>query len=1040
MTIPERLQDEFAASLRRLGVEGPGVQLDGLPVQFLPLVLNFFRAATKLPVITALQNLEDGIAVHDILAGIVGRESVAFLSGIGPSPGTPPGALSSLAADEPPTFLIITEDLLADGIPDQESVRRSSLTIQAEDISYPQLKEWLDENAYEPVSLVTEPGTYALRGGVIDCYPINSDSPIRCDFVGDDLEEVREFDIHTQISTGRIKKNLLLSRHSGHPTTVPVFDLYPSGWVMARPTESEGQDSWQFTSSEKQAASQSIDLSIEKYSARETSPEALLARWQFLAKSTDTASALFLCDREPQYERARHSLAMVPLQHAAGNYPVGCYSVPMGLLVLTPAELWNRSVHAWMPSGRKAPSIATVKRHLDTMEPGDPIIHVSYGVGRYRGLSYLSVGGTKQECLAIEYHGGGRVYVSVDKISLVLPYSAEDGKIPAWDSLQSKRWARVQRQTRRSAEEVVDQLAELYAQRALVSGISFPEDDELQLEMEEAFPFEYTPDQTRATEEIKHDMELPQPMDRLLCGDVGFGKTELALRAAFKAIRGGHQVALLAPTTILADQHFISFRARLEPFAVNVQMLSRFITPSSQRQTLQALSSGSVDLVVGTHRLLSPDIAYRKLGLLIIDEEHRFGVKQKERLKELRANVDVLSLSATPIPRTLHFSLAGIRDISKLDTPPLERIPIITSVKFFSWDLVQQSINRELGRGGQVFFVHSDVKNIALVARDLAGRLPGISLGIAHGQMTARELEGTMLDFSEGKIQVLVCTSIIESGIDLPNVNTVIINNAHRFGLAQLYQIRGRVGRSNRQAYAYLLIPHRPKLAPEALKRLKTIERHTILGSGYAIALKDLEIRGAGNLFGIEQSGHVAAVGLDLYTKIINDIIRERNLLPEEVPSFGLPREEVAILHLFARARIPDSYVPDPHLRLNLYRRLAVMTGEDELSAFREELLDRFGQIPEEAEELIKTTQLSILAALIGIRTIRGAAGQLRVDFSTPENPARLLEQIKHYMEQQRIDYRFQNLKTGDVLRLTFSPDERDLYDAVFSLLRFLHG
>jgi transcription-repair coupling factor (superfamily II helicase) len=652
---------------------------------------------------------------------------------------------------------------------------------------------------------------------------------------------------------------------------------------------------------------------------------------------------------------------------------------------------------------------------------------------------YLPVGGVKQECLEIEYQGGGKVYVSVDKISLVLPYSTEEGRTPAWDSLQSNRWARIQRQTRRSAEEVVDQLAELYAQRSLVLGIPFPVDDELQFEMEEAFPFEYTPDQSQATAEIKQDMELPRPMDRLLCGDVGFGKTELALRAAFKAVRGGYQAALLAPTTILADQHFISFRARLEPFAVNVQMLSRFISPTKQRKVLEEIEAGAVDLVIGTHRLLSPDVDYHKLGLLIIDEEHRFGVKQKERLKELRSNVDVLSLSATPIPRTLHFSLAGIRDISKLDSPPLERIPIITSVKYFSWELVQQAITRELGRGGQAFFVHSDVKSIALVARDLSERLPGISLGIAHGQMTARELEGTMLDFSDGKIQVLVCTSIIESGIDLPNVNTVIINNAHRFGLAQLYQIRGRVGRSNRQAYAHLLIPHRPKPTPEALKRLKTIERHTILGSGYAIALKDLEIRGTGNLFGIEQSGHVAAVGLDLYTKIVNDIIRERDLLPDEGPTFGLPREEVTIQNIYPEARIPEAYVPDPHVRLNLYRRLAALESKAELSAFSEELLDRFGSMPEETEELLKATQLSILAAMLGIRAIRATTDNVQIDFSAPDNPARLLELIRKYMEQQQFEYRFQKLKSKEDLRLTFSPNKRDSVDYIFPLLSFLH-
>lgn len=1049
MTVPERFRDEFSTALRRLGVERPGVRLDGLPMRFLPLALRFFHGDTGRPIIVVVQDLEGGIAVHDILAGIDGRDSVVFLSGGGGDSGTPPGfsepleelrlqALSALASEGPPPYLLITEDLLANGVPDHEAVRRSALSIRAGGVTYSEMRDWLDENGYEPVSLVTDPGTYALRGGVIDCYPVNNEQPVRCDFMGSDLEEVREFDIHSQISSRPVEGVLVLSLAEHHEETVPVVDLYRDGWIMAQPSAGGSHDSWQITSREEPAVRHGFDLAIETYSEVETTPEALLARWQLLNDSADTATALFLCERERQYDRARQALSAIPLQHISGNYPVGCYSVPMGLFVLTPAELWRRSVHAWRPSGRRAPSVATVQRHLDALEPGDPIIHINYGVGRYRGLMYLPVGDVKQECLEIEYEGGGRVYVSVDKISLVLPYSAEEGQAPAWDSLQSKRWARIQRQTRRSAEEVVDRLAELYAQRSLVTGITFPEDDELQFEMEEAFPFEYTPDQSRATEEIKHDMELPRPMDRLLCGDVGFGKTELALRAAFKAIRGGYQAALLAPTTILADQHFISFRARLEPFAVNVQMLSRFITPSKQRRILEDISTGSVDLVIGTHRLLSPDLNYHKLGLLIIDEEHRFGVKQKERLKELRANVDVLSLSATPIPRTLHFSLAGIRDISKLDSPPLERIPIITSVKYFSWELIQRAITRELGRGGQVFFVHSDVKNIEVVARDLSGQMPGVSLGIAHGQMTARELEGTMLDFSDGKIQVLVCTSIIESGIDLPNVNTVIINNAHRFGLAQLYQIRGRVGRSNRQAYAHLLIPHRPKPTPEALKRLKTIERHTILGSGYAIALKDLEIRGTGNLFGVEQSGHVAAVGLDLYTKIVNDIIRERDLLPGGGPAFSLPREEITIQNIYPEARIPEAYVPDPHVRLNLYRRLAAIESSAELSAFSEELLDRFGTMPEETEELLKAARLSIMAAMLGVRAIRAATDMVQVDFSAPDNPARLLEQIRQFMEPQQIDYRFQNLKSRDDLRLTFSPEKRESFGSIFQLLSFL--
>ena len=504
-------------------------------------------------------------------------------------------------------------------------------------------------------------------------------------------------------------------------------------------------------------------------------------------------------------------------------------------------------------------------------------------------------------------------------------------------------------------------------------------------------------------------------MDRLLCGDVGFGKTELALRAAFMAVRGGYQVALMAPTTILADQHFISFRARLEPFAVRVEMLSRFVPPARQRQTLQALANGSVDLLIGTHRLLSKQVVFKRLGLLIVDEEHRFGVRQKERLKDLKTSVDVLSLSATPIPRTLHFSLAGIRDISRLDTPPLQRIPIRTSVNYFSTALIRTAIQKELQRGGQVYFVHSDVRGIDRQARDLREVLPEVTFAVAHGQQPARELETTMLAFAEGRFQVLVCTSIIESGIDLPNVNTVIINNAHRFGLAQTYQIRGRVGRSNRQAYAYLLIPRRPRPTPAALKRLKTIERHTALGSGYAIALKDLEIRGTGNLFGLEQSGHVAAVGLDLYTRIVRDIARERQLSAEDAAQPSLPREQVTI-RLEPDARIPEDYVDDPHLRLNLYRRLAALDNSEDLRQFRLELVDRFGPLPTRLTGLLNTARLALLAMDLGIKAVRlTPAGHLTLDFLPTDAPATHLAHIQGLLEPAGHEYRFVNLKGGEL-------------------------
>ncbi|MFB0516583.1 MAG: transcription-repair coupling factor [Candidatus Neomarinimicrobiota bacterium] len=1046
MTIPARLLEVSSAALKELFV-APEVRVNGLPLPALPLVLAHLSSSYGLPILAAFELIEDALAVRDIMLGLTNGESLAFYPGTGDTEDVPLGflspfegfrlnALAGLGGDEPPPYFLLTQDILTEGLPSKSTIQGTTIKIQPGATSYSDLRRWLEANGYDVTPLVTEPGTFALRGSIIDCYPVNQDAPVRMDFFGESLEEIREFDIHSQVSTQKRAAVAILSLVQNETERVPVFDHFPKGWILAA---QEDEELWSLSTHRAGKPERTIDLSVEIFPEQGTTAELLLARWEFLQRSNPGSQILFVSDHQAQFSRAATILPEIPLQHASGSYPSGFHSAPLGLMVVTPTELWHRPASTWRPARKAVASLITVKQHIDTLEPGDPIVHVNYGIGQYQGLTHLSVGGTTQECLTIEYHGGDRVYVSTDKISLVFPYTFTEGRPPQLDSLHSRRWERIKRQTRRSAEEVIDQLAELYARRALATGISHPEDDEFQLEFEETFPFEDTPDQVRSTDEIKRDMEYPRPMDRLLCGDVGFGKTELALRAAFKAIRGGQQVALLAPTTILADQHFITFRARLEPFAVNVQMLSRFITPANQRHILKGISAGTVDIVIGTHRILSQDIAFKRLGLLIIDEEHRFGVKQKERIKELKTNVDVLNLSATPIPRTLQFSLAGIRDISHLDTPPLERIPVITTINYYSQDLIRRAVTKEIQRGGQVYFVHSEVKSIDRVARDLDELLAGVTIGVAHGQMGSKELETTMLAFSEGRFQLLVCTSIIESGIDLPNVNTVIINNAHRFGLSQLYQIRGRVGRSNRQAYAYLLIPRRPRLTREALKRLKTIERYTALGSGYAIALKDLEIRGTGNLFGLEQSGHVAAVGLGLYTRIIQGIARERDLIPDDLSSPRLRREEVSV-RISQRASIPDSYVPDPHLRLNLYRRLSIIDSLEDLESFRLEITDRFGACPKEVEDLLLTARLGILSAIIGVRAVRlTTASQILIDFTGPENPTQLLQKIQATMEPFELSYRFQNLKGGD-LRLTFPLGENDAYTTLVSILSNLRS
>ncbi len=1032
--IPAGLAECFSTAFTRLGVT-PGRVLRGIPPAFLPLLVHHFLPSSDNTQIVACRTNELGLSLRDTflsfeLEGVLFCSTDEGLSDI-PSGFSSPleffrlNSWAHLGRGAPVSVFICTLAVLEEGLPTPDDLHRGLLQIRPGQTNWSDLRAWLEEHSYQSASLVTEPGTYALRGSVIDLFPANVPAPIRLDFLGDELENIRSFDIHSQISSGQLPSAVAVSLIHDQAPTSELYSFFPGGWNLFKQV---GDEEWDFSSKTCPDISGSLELAIEPFEGHNSSPTIITERWHWLHRRTPAAKAFFVSGQPVHRSRATELLSSIPCSMESGFYPAGFSSIPLGILLLTPAELFRRASHTWRSPHKAVSSLAKIRQHVEALEPGDLIVHVNHGIGRYLGLTDLKVGEALQECLMIEYQDSDRVYVSTEKISLVFPFSVAEGITPELDSLQSGRWERVKRRTRRSAEEVVEQLAQLYAQRSLAPGRVHPADDELQLDFEQIFPYEETADQLQAAAEIKSDLERPLPMDRLLCGDVGFGKTEVALRAAFQVIRGGGQVAFLVPTTILADQHLISFRSRLEPFAVTVGLLSRFVSPKQQHQTLAALSAGRIDLLIGTHRLLSKDVVFKNLALLIIDEEHRFGVHQKEKITTIKSSLDVLSLTATPIPRTLHFSLAGIRDISRLETPPKERIPIITSVSYFHNDLIRRAIKHELQRGGQVYFVHNEVKTIFALYRELQDLLPEVTFGLAHGQMPGKELETTMFSFAGGEFQVLVCTSIIESGIDLPNVNTVLINDSHRLGLAQLYQIRGRVGRSNRQAYAYLLIRRRPQLSSPATKRLKTIERHSALGSGYAIALRDLEIRGTGNIFGLEQSGHVAALGLDLYTRIIQDVIKERDLSPWD-PSFErLHRDEIAI-RIFPGARIPDSFIPDPHLRLNLYRRIVALSDDLEISSFLAELQDRFGAPPEEVKNLLLATELRLLAASIGVRSINlSTEGQLILDFAEPADSGALLERIQQALQTSGLHYRFSNTHQG-ALRVSIAGDSRPAYN-----------
>jgi len=654
-------------------------------------------------------------------------------------------------------------------------------------------------------------------------------------------------------------------------------------------------------------------------------------------------------------------------EHSAEKVTSTTCTVP-SLTLLTDAEIfgWARPKRRSF-TRRKA---ASPESFFAELREGDYVVHIEYGIGIYRGLVRKTIGGTQREYLELEYAEGDRLYVPVSQVDRLTRYVGSSDRLPAVHRLGSADWARVRSRAQKAVQDIAHELLELYAAREVVRGHAFSPDVAWQEELEASFPFEDTEDQLRALAEVKADMERPRPMDRLICGDVGYGKTEVAVRAAFKAVMDGKQVAVLVPTTVLAQQHLLTFKQRLAPFPVEVAMLSRFCSPREQRRVLQRLREGLVDIVIGTHRLIQKDVAFRDLGLLIIDEEQRFGVRQKEWLKQMRQHIDVLTMTATPIPRTLYMSLSGVRDISTIDTPPEERLPIRTQVAQYDEELIRRAILRELNRGGQVYFVHNRVRGIRQIAQRLQKIVPEARIAIGHGQMPEEELSRVMLDFTAGKYDVLVCTSIIESGLDIPNVNTIIINRADRFGLAQLYQLRGRVGRSAVQAYAYLLYDGRQRLSETARRRLEAILEASELGAGFRIAMRDLEIRGAGEILGARQHGHIAAIGFELYCRLLAQAVKELKDAGPKLETVSTKIELPPVIELPLQAYLPDDYVPDETLRLKLYQRLTSVDSEERLDDLGRELEDRFGLLPPQAEDLLYVLRVRLLAARAGVQAI----------------------------------------------------------------------
>ncbi|MEJ2006972.1 MAG: transcription-repair coupling factor [Acidobacteriota bacterium] len=710
---------------------------------------------------------------------------------------------------------------------------------------------------------------------------------------------------------------------------------------------------------------------------------------------------------------------------ARGEIEAGVVFPDLHLLLLSERDILGD--FAWGGARRRENLATSFLSDLSDLKVGDYVVHIDHGIGIYQGLKQLEVGGSTRDFMLLTYHDDAKLYVPLERLDLVEKYrSSGDGVKPSVDRLGGTSWQRTKKRVQRALRDMAEELLRLYAERKMRGGTAFAADTNWQKEFEDSFPFEETPDQLTALIDIKSDLESAEPMDRLLCGDVGYGKTELAMRAAFKVAQENKQVALLAPTTVLAFQHYTTFRQRMSHFPVRVEMLSRFRSAAEIKKTLADVEAGKVDVVIGTHRLLSKDVQFQDLGLLIVDEEQRFGVAAKERLKKLKANVDVLTMSATPIPRTLHMALGGLRDLSVIESPPRGRLAIQTSVATFNDSLIQSAILHEMERNGQVYFVHNRVESIFTIAALLQRLVPTARIGVAHGQMGERDLERVMLKFMEGKYDMLVATALVENGLDIPRANTMIVNHAERFGLADLYQLRGRVGRSDRRAYAYFLVPAVDTLTPIARRRLAALKEFSDLGAGFRLAALDLELRGAGNVLGRQQHGHLNAIGVDLYLRMLEETVRELRGEPSKP-------EVRTTLNLGIDIKIPETYISDERQRLRMYKRISTLTTEESLRGMEAELTDRYGSIPAPVQQLLNYAVVKSRAEQLLVQTVERKGNEVRMRFheQTPVSPEKLMQMVK---AQRGIAFR-----PDGVLRMQVQNGGRELLQQVENILLELH-
>ena len=940
----------------------------------------------------------------------------------------------------------------ASPFPSESALNSLSLTIRPGDpFNNIELSEKLAAAGYFRAANCYEIGTFSLRGEVMDIYPFSADRPIRIYGEWDEIEKIAEYDLNTQKTIKTLAKASipLLNSDAEESYELTTIDSYLRSNDYFILSGMERLDtSW--SSLKNEAKSRFNEAYKEDEFA--TLPDKLLFSWSdFLStlkrglflydiaesnyhhfKVTSSRSyfgnvtyfkddlaalikngwkVFVVAPSDVQKERLENVLRDYPANIIVSHISTGFQLEDISTLVILDQEIFGR---------RKQRSKAVVETvsssPLDSfveLKEGDYIVHVNYGVGQFVKIDRVKTSRTERDYIKIRYANDEFLYVPIEQANLVQKYIGHDGRAPKLDGVGSSSWTKKKEKAIKNAQELAGELVKLYAQRQTSFGYPFEKDNDWQIQFEASFPFTETPDQLKCIEDIKRDMESDKVMDRLVCGDVGYGKTEIAFRAAFKAVMSGRQVAFLAPTVILAEQHYSNFKERLGDFPVKGGIITRFVTGKDQRETLKNVEEGKIDVLFGTHKILQKKINFKKLGLLIIDEEQRFGVKDKERIKQLKTNIDCLTLSATPIPRTLYMSLLKVRDMSLLTTAPRVRQPIDTFIEEFNLSKAVDAIKNELKRGGQVFYLHNRIEDLEDVALMLRREIPSAIIEYAHGQMEAEELEDKMHRFIYEGVQVLVSTTIIENGIDIPNVNTIIIDRAERLGLSQLYQLRGRVGRSDRKAYCYLFYPDRSNLNEDAIKRLRVLSENTGLGAGFKVAMKDMEIRGAGNILGREQSGHLEAVGLDMYMRLLEEEI-------ERLTNSDPDKEREVLLELDYTGFIPDSYIHDPTAKFEMYKKIASVSTEGQLEGLRSELENRFGNPPEEVDNLLCIAEIKIICRRLSIYHLSESRGIVQIEFSKVSvlNPDKVISLLRLSdgrvtMDSKRMNY--MKMQTGAV-------------------------